>query len=215
MKIYDLGMTEYEDVLKLQSELLVKRIKGEIQDLLIVTEHKPVITHGRIAEESSIIDKSFLKKNGISVVSTGRGGKITYHAPGQLVIYPIIDLKLKKRDISFYIDVLEKVAVSVLNRIEVPAERFFEKRGIWVENRKIGFIGIAVKKWVTYHGMAVNVNNDITPFGCIDPCGEKNIKVMSVKDYLGHEVEISKVKDIFVEEFAKVMKEEYCSGVTV
>lgn len=209
MDIYDLGIMGYDEALGIQHDLLCKRIDEKIPDTLIIVEHDPVITLGRTTEKDSILDKVFFRKENIPVVLTKRGGKITYHAPGQAVLYPIIDLKKKKRDISFYIDFLEKVITKALKQLNVPAERIPGKRGVWVTGRKIAFIGIGVKEWVTFHGVAININNNITPFSYINPCGEKDIKVISAKEYLGGEVDMVLAKKIFVSRFIEGIAEEY------
>ncbi|MFC1480099.1 lipoyl(octanoyl) transferase LipB [Candidatus Omnitrophota bacterium] len=209
VEIRDLGVVGYADVLRTQNDLLDKRIAGEIPDTLIMVEHDPVVTLGRVAEAASIIDKDFFDKQGISVISTGRGGKITYHAPGQLVLYPILSLSEKRRDIGFYIDFLEKTTVNSLRRMGVAAERTEKSRGVWVEAEKIAFIGVAVKRWVTFHGVAINLNNDITPFTRMHPCGQSDIRVTSAKERLGREVNMMDAKKIFAEQFIKDLEAEY------
>ena len=206
--ICDLGTVRYEDALRFQTGLVRKRMEGEAPDTLIVAEHDPVVTLGRTAEENSIIDRGFFKKRNIPVILSGRGGKVTYHAPGQLVLYPIVDLGEKKRDITFYIDFLEKTVAKSLNRLDVPAGRVSEKRGVWVRGRKIAFIGIAVKRWITFHGVAVNINNDIEPFGCMHPCGESDIRVTSAKEQLGREIDMIEARKVFAEQFEKDLARE-------
>ena len=202
MDICDLGIAGYEDVLDIQKDLLHKRIDGRVPDTLIMAEHDPVVTLGRTADNGSIINSDFFRENNIKVISSARGGKITYHAPGQLVIYPIVDLADKKKNIAFYIDFLEKTVTGSLNRLGVPAGRVSGERGVWVNGKKIAFIGIAVKRWVTYHGVAVNINNDIEPFKHMHPCGESYIRVTSAKEYLGGEIEMTEVKKVFAGRFA-------------
>jgi len=209
MEIRDLGICGYDDALRFQTVMLRERIEKEAPDTLIMVEHEPVVTLGRVAEENSIVDRSFFEKRGISVVQSGRGGNITYHAPGQLVLYPVVDLREKKRDIAFYIDFLEKTVAKSLCRLGISAERISEKRGVWVSGKKIAFIGIAVKQWVTYHGAAVNINNDIAPFSAMYPCGEKDIEVTSASRYLGHELDMGEVKKIFAEQFEEDLRSEY------
>jgi lipoate-protein ligase B len=209
MDVKDLGLAGYKDVLGLQHELLRKRIAGRIPDTLIITEHHPVVTLGRLAKEESIIGKGYFERENIPVIRTSRGGKITYHAPGQLVLYPIIDLKEKKRDVSQYIDFLEKTVAGSLNRLGIPAMRNEARRGVWVGEEKIAFIGIALKKWVTFHGISVNINNDIGAFLEMRPCGESDITVTSAKEFLGRELKMDEVKKTFVENFARDLSVEY------
>ncbi len=208
VKVIDLGITKYSDALVFQEDLLLKRISGRTEDTLIITEHYPVITLGRQFSEENILDPEYFKNKGIDILKTGRGGKITYHAPGQIVLYPVIDLRGKKKDVSSYIDFLEKTVTESLKQVGVQARRD-NRRGIWVQNKKIAFIGIGIKQWVTYHGVSINVNNDIDPFLRINPCGESDIKVTSLKEALGHEVDIEKAKEILAKQFEKDLVREY------
>ena len=203
LEILDLGTVDYEDALRVQEDLLHRRIDGDMPDTLVVLEHEPVVTLGRANGEDGTIDRDFFAKKGIPVLSTGRGGRITCHMPGQLVMYPVIDLSDKERDVSFYIDFLEKTVSNALDRLGIAAVRDKERRGVWVDGRKIAFIGIAVKKWVTYHGVAVNINNDLKPFEFMHPCGEADIRVTSAKECLGHEVSMEEVKRAFAAEFKR------------
>lgn len=209
LEVRDLGTMDYREALEVQKDVLEKRIKGKAPDTLILVEHYPVVTLGRLSEKSEIIDKDFFDREGISLVNTGRGGRATYHAPGQLVVYPVIDLAGKKKDISFYIDFLEKTVVNSLARLGVPAERNTEKRGVWVRGRKTAFTGIAVKKWVTYHGVSVNLNNEVDAFARITPCGDAGIKVISAKQVLGRDVDMSEARKVFAEQFARDLEAEY------
>lgn len=208
VNVIDLGLIKYTDALSRQYDILKRRIDGGIQDTLILCEHYPVVTLGRTSQEESSVDTSFFDSEKIDVIKTARGGKITYHAPGQLLIYPVIDLSNKKKDVAFYIDVIERAITDGLNRLGVKAGRT-SRRGVWAGNLKIAFIGVALKRWVTYHGACVNINNDIYPFDHFNPCGESDIKVTSVKEILGHEVDISEVKSIFSKAFSNVISEEY------
>ncbi|MBU0683978.1 MAG: lipoyl(octanoyl) transferase LipB [Candidatus Omnitrophota bacterium] len=209
MEICDKGTIEYENALNFQKEMLQRRVRGEISDMLILAEHYPVVTFGRVKDEENILSKASLEDDNISIFFSNRGGKITYHAPGQLLLYPIIDLRKKKRDVRYYIDFLEKMAVKSLKCLGVPAKRKENERGVWVSGKKIAFTGISLKNWVTFHGIAVNINNDITPFSYINPCGEKNIEVTSLKEVLGEELSMTIVKKIFVKSFLENMEIEY------
>ncbi|MEA3489904.1 MAG: lipoyl(octanoyl) transferase LipB [Candidatus Omnitrophota bacterium] len=209
MEVLDLGVALYEDVLEEQKGLLRNRIEGGIPDTLILVEHFPVVTLGRLAKESSIIDRDYFMENKIPVVKTARGGKVTYHAPGQLVLYPVMDLIGKRRDVGSYIDFLEKTVSNALNLLAVPAARKGKRRGVWVRDEKIAFIGIAVKRWVTFHGVAVNINNDIGPFSRMHPCGETDIRVTSAKECLGREIDMAEAKKIFAEQFIRDLEAEY------
>ena len=209
MDVLDLGLMGYAEALAVQEKILADRIGGRVPDTLIMVEHHPVITLGRLSLENSILDRSFFENKGIDIVETRRGGKITYHAPGQLVLYPIIDLRDKKRDVSFYIDVLERSVATSLRGIGVPALAGGPRRGVWARGKKIAFIGIGLKSWVTYHGVAVNINNDISPFEKIDPCGESDIRVTSAEVCAGRKIDMREAKDVFIAGFARHLEKEY------
>lgn len=209
MDVADLGSMEYSRTLDFQLDLLNKRIDGLVGDTLILVEHPPVLTMGRTALMSSILDKGHFDDKNIPVVFCGRGGKVTYHSPGQLVLYPIIDLASAGRDVSFYLDFLENTIARSLRLLGVPAEINDSRRGVWVRGKKIAFTGVAFKKWVTYHGACVNINNDIQEFSLIHPCGESDIRVTSAREFLGKELDMRTVKKIFAEQFIVDFNEFY------
>jgi len=203
LDVHDAGTMDYGDALRLQSDLLNKRIAGDVPDTLIIVEHDPVVTLGRTAGEGSVFDRAFFEGKRVPVIPTGRGGQNTYHGHGQLVLYPILKLEEGRKDIGLYIDLLEKTITRSLDRLGVPARRAPGRRGVWLGEKKIAFIGIAVRKWVTFHGAAVNINNDITPFEHMHPCGEEGIRVTSVREYKGAEVDFAEVKKVFTDQFRK------------
>jgi len=211
VKILDLGLVEYEKALSVQEGILRDRIDNKIEDTLIVLEHVSVISMGRHGSDKSILDKEFFQNKGIEVVVSGRGGDITYHSPGQLVMYPVVSLGEKLRDVSKYIDFLEKTARNALMEMGLKAQRYDDRRGVWVDGKKIAFIGVAFKKWVTYHGIAINIANDIEAFEHFNPCGERGISVTSVEKESGC-VDMSACKRIFIDRFEKDM-EVYYGGV--
>ncbi len=204
-----MGVVDYKDALDFQDSFLRKRLEKKISDTLIILEHNPVLTLGRLNSRDDIHDRAFFSRNNIPVILTTRGGGVTYHSPGQLILYPIIDLRDKEKDIGSYIDFLEKTVVNSLRCIGVGAQRCSSKRGVWVSGKKIAFIGIGVKRWVTFHGVSININNDITPFSHINPCGEKGIEVVSVKECVRHDIDIQEAKKIFVNQFIKDFNEKY------
>lgn len=208
INVLELGVIKYLDAFKLQEELLRRRIEGTIPDTLIVLEHESVLTLGRLSSEENIIDRRYFDENRIDILKTRRGGKITYHAPGQIVLYPIIDLRDKKKDVSFYIDFLERTVARSLSAMGVEVDEK-KRRGVWSGEKKIAFIGIGINSWVSYHGVSVNVNNSLDAFRKINPCGEENIEVTSVKECLGIEVDIKRAKHIFAKEFTRSLEEEY------
>lgn len=177
------GLTQYADALAQQEELVRLRIQKKIPNTLILTEHHPIYTLGRRPES----EKNILKTNHIPVFYTNRGGDITYHGPGQIVGYAIIDLN-QSRDLHAYLRLLEEVIIDSLSHIGLRSERRPGKTGIWINNKKIAAIGIAVKQWVTYHGFALNIDNDLTPFQDIIPCGipQEEGSVTSIKQECPH-----------------------------
>ena len=214
LEIRDFGRQHYSDAVSIQEDLLDKRINNQIPDTLVVFEHHPVITLGRISDKnSSFRDHSFFVDQEIPVIHTRRGGEITYHSPGQLILYPIIDLKNIRPDIKSYIDFLEMTIAHSLNLFGIHAGKNGNKRGVWVKDEKIAFIGVAFKKWVTFHGAAININNDVSPFSFINPCGEKDIKVTSVKKIAKKEYDLEKAKKIFTENFVKDYENKFCKAI--
>lgn len=215
MEVIDLGLKGYMEAMAVQQDILVKRIERRVPDTLLIVEHHPVITMGRSSLDNTILDRSFFCEKGIEIIRTRRGGAITYHAPGQLVLYPVVDLRDKKRDVSLYIDLIERAVTSAFEDLGIPASSGGGRRGVWVGEKKIAFIGIALKNWVTYHGVAVNINNDILPFEKIAPCGEVGIRVTSASICSGRKIDITRAKKAFAEGFARVFAEEYSDVVEI
>jgi lipoyl(octanoyl) transferase len=201
-QVEDWGNTEYEFAFEKQKIYVRDRIAGERDDTLVYTEHLPVYTIGlrRGAEAHLIRDETALRDNGISVFKSNRGGDITYHGPGQLTCYPIIHLG-KLRDLHAYLRIMEDMLIQVASHFGLQADRREGKTGIWIEKRKIAAIGVAVKSWVTYHGFAMNVNNDLDPFSGIVPCGIVDGTVTSLKKELGFSVEMNDVKAVVSQAF--------------
>ncbi len=193
--ILDLGLIDYEDAYRAQREFVNRRKLGEIEDSIIVAEHKPVFTIGRIGKmENLLVDDRALAEHGIKVLRVDRGGDITFHGPGQLILYPIIDLKKRRRDLHQYLRSLEDVVIRYLQGCSIRAERIYGKTGVWVKGKKIAAIGIAVSGWVTYHGLSVNLNVDLDFFSMINPCGMKDVKVTSLANILNKNVTMDEAK---------------------
>jgi len=170
--VIDWGQTRYLEGLDRQERLLVKRLDGDVPDTLVLTEHAPVYTVGLRsgATRHLLWDQSHLAKAGIEVAETNRGGDITYHGPGQLVGYPIVSLDMH-RDLHAYLRFLEDVLIATTETFGLIASRREGKTGIWIGKRKIAAIGIAVRRWVAYHGVALNVDPNLAHFDGIIPCG--------------------------------------------
>jgi len=185
----DLGLSDYQEAYRVQCEIRDRVAKGEIKDTLIITEHKSVITIGRAGSE-----KNVFKTEGIRVFRVDRGGDVTYHGPGQLMAYPVFKLENEARDIHCFLRYLEDVGVNFLDKYGIMAETRPGMRGVWVRDSKIASIGIGVKKWVTYHGMAININTDLRPFSFIKPCGIEGVKITSLENILKERVDFEDAK---------------------
>jgi lipoyl(octanoyl) transferase len=171
-ELHDLGRIEYGQALELQRELVEKRKQGLIPDQFLILEHPHVITLGRNGRlENLLAGPEALRRAGISFYPTDRGGDITYHGPGQVVGYPILDLREWKRDVVEYVRAIEQVLIDALADFGVAAGRLAGRTGVWVEGRKIAAIGVHVSRWVTSHGFALNVSTDLSYFQYIVPCG--------------------------------------------
>jgi len=205
------GRLDYKEALELQEETQRKRIEGSIPDTLILLEHFPVLTLGRRGDEQNILrSREELAAAGVSVYDVNRGGDVTYHGPGQIVGYPVMDLKEMGRDIKDYVFRIEEVFIRLLSaEFGIRAEREDKKyTGVWVGNDKITAIGIAVRQWVTMHGFAFNVNTDLSHFGWINPCGLSEKGVTSVQKLTGVEADFARVNDLVVKYFFEVFERE-------
>ena len=191
-----LGTIDYAEAHRLQKELQAKRISGEIDDTVLLLEHPPVLTMGRSAKEQHVLAApDVLAARGISVHEVGRGGDVTYHGPGQLVAYPIIDLKPDRRDVRKYIWSLEETMIRTCADFGLAATRVEGLNGAWIGNRKVGAVGVRISRWVTMHGLAINANSDLTHFDLIVPCGIQDKTVTSLTAELGRTVFAADVID--------------------
>jgi lipoate-protein ligase B len=185
--VHDLGRRPYAEVLELQRELRRQRLAGEsTHDDLLLVEHDPVVTLGRSTRQASLpLPADELERRGIRVVEVERGGDVTFHGPGQLVGYPILDLTRHREDLHWYLRRLEDVLIGALDQLGVPAERNPGLTGVWTRGRKIASIGVHVKQWVTLHGFALNVTTRLEQFELIVPCGIPGVVMTSVAQELG------------------------------
>ena len=181
--ILDLGKADYTETWEVQKELQSKRIRGQINDQLLLVEHPPVYTLGKNAPMDDLLIKD---NDDISVIQTDRGGKITFHGPGQLVGYPIIDLNNYKRSISWYIRELEQLIINVLLDYNINSQRKKGLTGIWVKDKKIAALGVRISRWVTMHGFSLNINPDLSYYKGIVPCGIAGFGVTSMAEILGN-----------------------------
>jgi lipoate-protein ligase B len=182
----DLGRRPYAEVLELQRELCRQRVSGSSeQDVLLLVEHEPVVTLGRSTGRASVPAGGVeLERRGVGLFEVERGGDATYHGPGQLVGYPIVDLRGHRQDLHWYLRRLEDVLIQALDRLGIEAGRNPGLTGVWTAGRKIASIGIHVKQWVTLHGFALNVTTDLNYFDLIVPCGIRNVVMTSVAEEL-------------------------------
>lgn len=185
--VQDLGRRAYGDVLELQRSLCQRRIAGEVpEDLLLLVEHEPVVTLGRGTRAGSLLlPQAELERRGIAVYEVERGGDVTFHGPGQLVGYPILDLRGHREDLHWYLRRLEAALISGLDTLGIEAGPHPGLTGVWTRGRKLASIGIHVKQWVTFHGFALNVNTELSYFDLIVPCGIRDVVMTSVALELG------------------------------
>ena len=204
------GNIHYKKAYNMQLELLEKRKNDEINDTLLLVEHPPVFTIGTSGTSDNItVSKDFLKKSGIDVFETNRGGDITYHGPGQIVGYPILNLKEHKKDLHWLLRSYEEIFIRLLKKeYDITAERIKGLTGVWVGDEKITAIGVGVRHWITYHGFAFNINPNLNHFSYIIPCGIQDKGVTSLEKTLGYEVEEKEVMEKVIKYFAEVFNME-------
>jgi lipoyl(octanoyl) transferase len=177
LEVIHAGIVPYEEALAWQRQLAEDRIAGRLShDVLLLLEHPAVVTLGRNSHAAHL-----LRPQGIEVFEVERGGDVTFHGPGQLVGYPILDLRAYKQDLHWYLRTLEQALIEALDRLVIPAERHPGLTGVWTRGRKIASIGIHVKQWVTWHGFALNVTTDLADFERIVPCGIHGVEMTSVE----------------------------------
>ncbi|OGC77367.1 MAG: lipoyl(octanoyl) transferase [candidate division Zixibacteria bacterium RBG_16_40_9] len=203
--VFDLGTKAYAETLELQHQLVEKKHKENLPEILLLVEHNPVITLGRSSHlENILLDKRQLEKLNIQLHYIERGGDVTYHGPGQLVAYPIFDLNYYKQDTHLFLRLLEEVIIKTVESYHLKAERVKGLTGVWVQGKKVASIGVAAKKWITFHGLAINVNTDLKNFSYIHPCGMLDKEVTSLAELLRKKIEPQKVKDKIVNHFGEV-----------
>jgi lipoyl(octanoyl) transferase len=181
--VVNLGTVPYEDALELQRALARDRISGAIpEDMLLLLEHPPVVTLGRATKARNMISSpEFLASKGVELFEVERGGDVTFHGPGQLVGYPIIDLKRHRLDLHWYLRQVEQALIDTLAAYSIPAERNVGFTGVWTKGRKIASIGVHARDWVTWHGFALNVTTDLSYFDFIIPCGIDGVTMTSIE----------------------------------
>lgn len=205
LNIVKLGIVDYHWAHQLQRRLVQEHMQNKGNDSLLLLQHNPVITIGRSGNSSNIlVPKSMLSAEGIDIYEIERGGDVTYHGPGQLTGYPIIDLRHFKKDIHWYLRQLEETIIKILAEYSVAGERMEGYTGVWVGDEKVAAIGVAIRRWVTYHGFALNVSPDMSHFQMIRPCGITDKGVTSLERLLGHRVDMDEVIAKTASAFAEV-----------
>jgi lipoate-protein ligase B len=197
----DLGTVDYQKAWQLQTDVVAARNNKIIDtDTILMLEHPPVFTLGRRGGiENLLVSEAFLEKSGIAVTQVERGGNITFHGPGQLVVYPIVDLEAAGISVVEFVEALEQVMLRTVEAWGIKAERNSINRGIWVADKKMGSIGIALRKGISFHGLALNVNPDLTPFSWIQPCGLQGVRMTSMEQELSEKVSLGEVRKVIKE----------------
>jgi lipoyl(octanoyl) transferase len=214
--VIDLNMMDYKRALDLQIQALNARIdKSLVEDQIFLVEHPSVFTLGkRGGQENLMVSKDFLDSKGIDIVQTNRGGNITYHGPGQAVMYPIVDLEKNKIGVKDFVHGLEEIMKQTAKEFDIHADTNKKNHGIWVENSKIGSVGLSIKKGISFHGIAMNINPDLEPFSWINPCGLTNISMTSIEQeikkskskeaQLDYDLSMDRIKHAFIRHFSSV-----------
>jgi lipoyl(octanoyl) transferase len=210
LKYCDLGFVDYKEAWDLQKEIFSQRVSGNIEDVFLLLEHPNTYTLGKTADKQNLKGSvEYLRENQISVYDIDRGGDITYHGPGQLVGYPIIDLNNWYKDSHKYLRALEEVIIRTCSDYNLTCERDPKYTGVWVSDRKIAAIGIKISRWVTMHGFAFNINTDLNLFDGIIPCGIQDKSVTSLKRELKKEIDTQEVKELLLRNFKEVFSYSY------
>ncbi|MEW6335333.1 MAG: lipoyl(octanoyl) transferase LipB [Thermodesulfobacteriota bacterium] len=202
---YRLGILEYGMALALQSRLAEARARQEIADTLLLLQHPSVITLGKSARADHVLDPGAANEKNIRIFATDRGGDVTYHGPGQLVVYPILNLNDHRLNVGGYVWSLEEVVIRVLSRFGIAAGREDKLRGVWVGREKICSLGVHLSSGISKHGLALNVKNDLTPFGLINPCGTGR-PVTSMARILGRSLDMEEVASLTLRAFSEVFR---------
>ena len=205
IEVKDLGFQRYEKIWRLQKDLQKKRIQGLCEDTLLLVEHEPVYTLGKNADENHLLQS---RDTSIKVYNIERGGDITFHGPGQLVGYPILDLSNYKKSITWYMRSLEKVVIDTLLEFDIYAKRAKNLTGVWVNDEKIAAQGVRISRWVTMHGFSLNVNPDLSFYDGIIPCGIFHYGVTSMEKQLQIKQDMQLIKTTLIKNFQQNFKRD-------
>ena len=209
----DFGRIDYQEAWELQRNLIAARKERILQkDIVLFLEHPPVFTLGRRGgRECLLVSEEFLEKSGVQVIPVERGGNITFHGPGQLVVYPIVDLQTARIKVVDFVGSLEEVMLRTAAHWGIAAERNPANRGIWVGPHKMGSIGIAVRRGISFHGLALNVQTDLTPFSWIQPCGLKNVSMTTMQQETAQKLSMQQVRTVLKAQFERVFGIKFVS----
>lgn len=203
----------FPEAYDLQMQLVQQRVRDEIPDTLLLLTHLPVYTIGRAgSRENILVADEVLAREGLTVYETDRGGDITYHGPGQLVAYPILDLQQHGKDLHKLLNQYEETVIRVLREYGIDGARISEYPGVWVGQEKICALGIGVTNWVSYHGWALNINPDMKHFSYITPCGIQGKKTTSLKNILGRDISLADITSRIVRHFGEVFSLQMVKG---
>jgi lipoate-protein ligase B len=209
----DFGRIDYGDAWQLQSDLIIARKERILpNDIVLFLEHPAVFTLGRRGgRECMLVSEEFLEKAGVQVIQVERGGNITFHGPGQLVVYPIVDLQAARIKVVDFVTGLEEVMLRTVENWGIAAQRSAANRGIWVGPHKMGSIGIAVRRGISFHGLALNVHTDLTPFSWIQPCGLENVAMTTMQQETAHKLSLQQVRAVLKTQFERVFGIKFVS----
>jgi lipoate-protein ligase B len=208
-RVFRFGAIDYEKALRLQNHLAEARKQDQISDVLLLLQHPPVVTMGKSGKVHNILQPQDLAGRKIKVIFTDRGGDVTYHGPGQLVVYPILDLRQHGLSVPGYVWNLEEMTIRLLARYGIAAGRAEKMRGVWVGQEKIASLGVHLSRWISKHGLALNVTTDLDPFKLINPCGTGR-QVTSMEKILDQNLSMAEVETGMLEAFAEL----FASSVT-
>jgi lipoate-protein ligase B len=209
IEVRRLGRVEYGAAYQLQKNLHQQRVKGEIGDTLLLLEHPPTITMGKAGSiENILVPREKLQEKGIALYFADRGGDVTYHGPGQLVGYPILDLSSRGGDLKRYVRDLEEVLIRTLHDFSIHAGRDPHHRGVWIGHKKIGAIGLSIRDWVTMHGFSLNVCPDLEGFSLIHACGFKDRTTTSMKELLSYPPAMDQMIERLLDHFSEIFDPE-------
>jgi len=206
--LLDLGLIDYQEAWALQQNLVAARVAKTINhDIMLFLQHPAVFTLGRRGGlDNLLVSEAFLQEAGVPVLQVERGGFITYHGPGQIVVYPIMNLHARRIGVKDFVAAMEEAMLQTAGNWDITAERNSMNSGIWAGGRKMGSIGIALRKGVSFHGLALNVNLDLTPFSWIQPCGLQGVGMTSMQKESGQKLPMDEVMSVLKEELKAALE---------